>query len=76
MQQNKHLVATAVFYLSNVTRGGQILFPESEVRGKLSSDMEQLYSSRLKLENNEVSNVANTKTNFKIVIPYIGNIQH
>lgn len=38
MQQNKHLVATAVFYLSNVTRGGQILFPESEVNGDLWSD--------------------------------------
>lgn len=26
------LMATVVLYLSNVTRGGEILFPESEVR--------------------------------------------
>lgn len=25
------LVATVIFYLSNVSRGGQILFPESDV---------------------------------------------
>ena len=28
------LIATVILYLSNVTRGGQILFPNSEVREK------------------------------------------
>lgn len=30
----KPLMAIVVLYLSNVTRGGEILFPESEVRDK------------------------------------------
>lgn len=32
LDQSKPLIATVVLYLSNVTNGGQILFPESEVR--------------------------------------------
>lgn len=29
------IMATVILYLSNVSRGGQILFPESDVREKL-----------------------------------------
>ncbi|KAK0595983.1 hypothetical protein LWI29_011696 [Acer saccharum] len=32
------LIATVILYLSNVTRGGQILFPNSEVKSKAWSD--------------------------------------
>lgn len=32
LEQSEPLVATVVLYLSNVTRGGEILFPQSEVR--------------------------------------------
>lgn len=70
MQQNKHLVATAVFYLSNVTRGGQILFPESEVRGKLSSNMEQLYSSQL----GKVDNSKNMKLAMLLTLKHISKL--
>lgn len=31
-EPSKPLLATVIMYLSNVNRGGQILFPESEVR--------------------------------------------
>lgn len=36
LQQSKPLIATVILYLSNVAHGGQILFPDSEVRGKPS----------------------------------------
>ncbi|XP_039157848.1 probable prolyl 4-hydroxylase 12 isoform X2 [Eucalyptus grandis] len=36
--QAKNLVATVILYLSNVTQGGEILFPESELNGKSWSD--------------------------------------
>lgn len=32
LKSNEPLMATVILYLSNVTRGGQILFPESEVK--------------------------------------------
>lgn len=32
---SEHLMATVILYLSNVTRGGEILFPDSMVREKL-----------------------------------------
>ncbi|CAL1371193.1 unnamed protein product [Linum trigynum] len=35
---NEALVATLVFYLSNVTHGGQILFPNSEDKSKIWTD--------------------------------------
>lgn len=34
LELTKPLMAIVVLYLSNVTRGGEILFPESEVREK------------------------------------------
>jgi prolyl 4-hydroxylase len=34
IELTKPLMAIVVLYLSNVTRGGEILFPESEVREK------------------------------------------
>lgn len=34
VELTKPLMAIVVLYLSNVTRGGEILFPESEVREK------------------------------------------
>ncbi|XP_030449147.2 probable prolyl 4-hydroxylase 12 isoform X1 [Syzygium oleosum] len=36
--QAKNLMATVILYLSNVTQGGEILFPESELNGKSWSD--------------------------------------
>ena len=33
LELNEPLAATVVLYLSNVSQGGQILFPESEVGG-------------------------------------------
>ncbi|GLU21108.1 hypothetical protein SLE2022_372710 [Rubroshorea leprosula] len=35
---NEPLMAVIVLYLSNVTRGGEILFPDSEVKSKIWSD--------------------------------------
>lgn len=32
LEQSEPLIATVILYLSNVTHGGEILFPESEVR--------------------------------------------
>lgn len=37
LEQSESLLATVILYLSNVTRGGEILFPKSEVRLNLSS---------------------------------------
>ena len=34
LELTKPLMATVILYLSNVTRGGEIFFPESEVREK------------------------------------------
>lgn len=34
LELTKPLMAIVVLYLSNVTRGGEILFPDSEVRDK------------------------------------------
>ncbi|KAF8040585.1 hypothetical protein BT93_B2724 [Corymbia citriodora subsp. variegata] len=36
--QAKNSMATVILYLSNVTQGGEILFPESELNGKSWSD--------------------------------------
>lgn len=38
LQQSKPLIATVILYLSNVAHGGQILFPDSEVKGNNWSD--------------------------------------
>ncbi|PON51727.1 Mono-/di-acylglycerol lipase [Parasponia andersonii] len=38
LDHSKPLIATVVLYLSNVTKGGQILFPQSQVKGKIWSD--------------------------------------
>ncbi|KAK9914273.1 hypothetical protein M0R45_038062 [Rubus argutus] len=37
LEQSETLVATVVLYLSNVTHGGELLFPESELKGKVWS---------------------------------------
>lgn len=39
LEASEPLVATVILYLSNVDRGGQILFPKSEVRGKFCTSL-------------------------------------
>ncbi|KAH0978919.1 hypothetical protein GBA52_006096 [Prunus armeniaca] len=38
LEQSEPLIATVILYISNVTRGGEILFPESELRSEVWSD--------------------------------------
>lgn len=38
LELTKPLMATVILYLSNVTRGGEIFFPESEMKSKIWSD--------------------------------------
>ena len=39
LELTKPLMAIVVLYLSNVTRGGEILFPDSEVREKQNQNL-------------------------------------
>ncbi|KAF3432969.1 hypothetical protein FNV43_RR24071 [Rhamnella rubrinervis] len=41
LELSEPVVATVILYLSNVNRGGQILFPESEPKNKIWSDCTQ-----------------------------------
>ncbi|KAJ6386441.1 hypothetical protein OIU78_016370 [Salix suchowensis] len=48
------LMATLVFYLSNVTQGGEILFPKSEVKSKIWSDCTKISDSLRPIKGNAI----------------------
>ncbi|XP_061956141.1 probable prolyl 4-hydroxylase 12 isoform X2 [Populus nigra] len=48
------LMATLVFYLSNVTQGGEIFFPKSEVKNKIWSDCTKISDSLRPIKGNAI----------------------
>uniref|UniRef100_A0A6N2KCD2 Uncharacterized protein n=1 Tax=Salix viminalis TaxID=40686 RepID=A0A6N2KCD2_SALVM len=48
------LMATLVFYLSNVTQGGEILFPKSQVKSKIWSDCTKISDSLRPIKGNAI----------------------